>query len=561
MQRKVLLILAVLLFIIAFFSRFYKLGQIPLGLNKDETAIGYNAYSILKTGKDEYGISNPIYFKSYNDYKLPVYIYMTVVSEKLFGVTQFAIRFPSAVFGLVTIISLFFLVKILSKRLDLAVLSSLFLAFNPWQFFFSRTGFEVNVATAFATLGALLFILGIRHRNNLILIAFSILSFALSVYSYNVARLLAPLLLSSLVSLYRSEIRRMPRIRILLCMLFGFLLALPLIVTLKEGSGLHNQIGGVFLTGTNTKAQQTEIRSYLLNLPSFYSKVFFNSPLLILLDYLRNIVMSFSVDFFFINGAKYVNGVANYGMFHAFEFVTIMIGLYNGIKKRVNFLTFFLIWSALLVILISLTVETPHPTRSFMLVVPLSVFSAYGSILVWEYISGARGRLSKPLLQLLLIIISSYSVIYYFTIYFFMFPANQAKIWRSADQGLITFLTAHEEEYDKIIIDNKLDFSYTALAFYKELSPVTYQSDVRYRKDGLLSTASKLGKYEFTDVNWDSYYSNDRILYVTTADGFTNKPVYKTFYYPERPVSLSVNGTIVVFPHKDTAYVLIRNVK
>lgn len=56
------ILLAILL--LGTFLRFYQLGEIPLGLNQDETAIGYNAYSILQTGRDEYGVFMPLYFKS-----------------------------------------------------------------------------------------------------------------------------------------------------------------------------------------------------------------------------------------------------------------------------------------------------------------------------------------------------------------------------------------------------------------------------------------------------------------------------------------------------------------
>ena len=50
-ERKFLLAIIILAFIL----RFYKLGQIPPSLDWDETAHGYNAYSILKTARDEYG--------------------------------------------------------------------------------------------------------------------------------------------------------------------------------------------------------------------------------------------------------------------------------------------------------------------------------------------------------------------------------------------------------------------------------------------------------------------------------------------------------------------------
>src|SRR3989338_344065 len=76
--------------------RFYQLGQNPPSLDWDETAHGYNAYSILKTGRDEYGYKFPLYFRSFDDYKPPIYTYLVVPAVAIFGLNDFAVRFPSA---------------------------------------------------------------------------------------------------------------------------------------------------------------------------------------------------------------------------------------------------------------------------------------------------------------------------------------------------------------------------------------------------------------------------------------------------------------------------------
>ncbi len=76
-------------FLATLFLHFYKLTSIPSGLNQDETSIGYNAYSVLTTGKDEYGKSYPIYFKSFGDEKLPVYIYQYPTRDEAYVVKEF----------------------------------------------------------------------------------------------------------------------------------------------------------------------------------------------------------------------------------------------------------------------------------------------------------------------------------------------------------------------------------------------------------------------------------------------------------------------------------------
>ena len=91
--------------------RFYQLGQNPPSLDWDETAHGYNAYSILKTGRDEYGYKFPLYFRSFDDYKPPIYTYLVVPAVAIFGLNDFAVRFPSAFLGVLAVLFTYLMVK------------------------------------------------------------------------------------------------------------------------------------------------------------------------------------------------------------------------------------------------------------------------------------------------------------------------------------------------------------------------------------------------------------------------------------------------------------------
>ena len=109
-------ILLGLIILIAIATRFYKLGEIPKGFYVDEAGQGYSAYSILKTGKDEFGKSFPIVFRSLTDFKTPVYIYLIVPLIPIFGLTPFTVRFPSFIFSILSIPILFFLIKTFFKE-------------------------------------------------------------------------------------------------------------------------------------------------------------------------------------------------------------------------------------------------------------------------------------------------------------------------------------------------------------------------------------------------------------------------------------------------------------
>ena len=97
---------------IALVLRFWQLGNIPASLNWDEVAWGYNAYSLGIDGRDEFGVFLPYkYIESFGDFKPPVYAYLAVIPVKLFGLNEFATRFPAALLGTLTVILTYFLVK------------------------------------------------------------------------------------------------------------------------------------------------------------------------------------------------------------------------------------------------------------------------------------------------------------------------------------------------------------------------------------------------------------------------------------------------------------------
>src|SRR3989344_6933457 len=113
-KKTVFIFLAII--IIAGFLRFYRITEIPPGINRDEGSIGYTAYSLLKTGMDEYGRVFPVSFESFGDWKLPFYIYTVVPFVSLFGLSELAVRFPSALFGTLTVFITYLLVKELFNR-------------------------------------------------------------------------------------------------------------------------------------------------------------------------------------------------------------------------------------------------------------------------------------------------------------------------------------------------------------------------------------------------------------------------------------------------------------
>src|SRR3989344_3216366 len=176
------------LFIISLFLRIYKLADRPLGFTWDEAALGYNAYSILQTGRDEYNQILPLIFKSFGDYKPGLYIYFTVPSILLFHLTELATRLPSAIFGSLLVITMYLLTRRLFSSIP-ATAAAIVMAINPWHLYFSRGAWEANLYLFFTALATLLFL----KRRYLI----SALFFGFTLLTYQGAKMFIPLLIFS----------------------------------------------------------------------------------------------------------------------------------------------------------------------------------------------------------------------------------------------------------------------------------------------------------------------------------------------------------------------------
>jgi len=559
-KKNLLYILFVIsIFFAGFFLRFYHLSNIPNGLYADETAIGYNAYSILVTGRDEYGKFLPLYFRSFDDYKLPVYIYATAGAIKLFSLNAFAVRFPSMLAGSLAVVAIYFLILELSRKKWLAALTSLFLAFNPWNTFFSRSGYEVNLATFLMLLGTLFFVMAVKRKNNFFIFILSVSTFLLSVYTYNVTRLISPLMFMTLaIFYYRSITVNSKNIFIAIMVLFfiGMLPFFITFITLQSQSGFSSHEDAL-LTGKEVGAKIIEIKSYFVGLPSIVSKIAFNYWFLVLWMYVKNLVSFFSTNFFFTIGPDHPNENigGGFGMFYYFEFPLMLLGAYKIVKEKISYLYPFCLWFIVLFLAGSIIKDVPNGTRTYPVIIPLIVFSSYGMYFLIKKIMSVKNIFFKRSLLFACVGIVVYSYIFYFTSYFIRFPVEYAKEWRSEDQRLVTYIDSIEKKYNKVVFDDSAEFFYTDLLFYGKYPPQFYQSNAKYRMNGLVNVLESVGKYEFRKIDWKRDMPTPGTLFVTGSGNVPeNKKPLAVFSYPTRPVVIYYDRKIGQIPVTDIAY-------
>jgi len=554
------LVILIFVFILAFLLRFYNLDKIPNGLYQDETAIGYNAYSILETGKDEYGKSLPLYFKSFGDQKLPVYIYATVISEKIFGVNAFSVRFPSALFGVLTVIALYFFVRLLLKDRGVSLVATALLAINPWSLDYNRATFEVSICLFLFVFGGYLLLKSFEKKRLGLFLGGTVL-FILCLYSYNLTRLLAPLLFSLLLILNRKQLKNIHKTEIVLTTIVSLVLLLPFVLSIFSSGGA-NSASGTFLTSSNAvKAPLIEFRSYFIYYPVF-SKLFFNTWTLLGWQYLNNIVTYFSTPFLFVAGSGHGNhGIGNVGQFYLFEFPLIVAGIAIALKQKMKGTKILILWGLITIMVAALTRDIPQATRSFFLIVPLEIFSAVGLIRLIQYIMTIGKTYQKVMISIFTASVVFYSVLFYFSSYYVRFPILYAKQWREQDKALVKYIIENEKDYDKVIFDTKSGFIYTSYLFYSIYPPANFYSSVKRLPDDTegFSKVTSFGKFEFRDINWQSDYAIPRAIIVTNQNFKPNEiPIEKSFNFPVRPVVQSVGEVISIFPVEDSAYVVVK---
>lgn len=555
MRKYLLPFISILL--IAAFLRLYRLGEIPNGLYQDETAIGYNAYSLLETGKDEHGMPYPLYFASFGDQKLPVYVYATAVSVKLFGLTPFAVRLPSAVFGILTVALMYFLVYELTRRRGLSLLSTAILAVNPWHLHYTRATFEVSIGLFLFMAGAWCFIQGFRGRPGRLWLGAVL--FLAGLYTYNLTRLLAPLLaVFSLLWLGRHG--KPQRRELILTGLTAILLLLPLALTLRSAGGAASAKGTLLMSSAVVQAGLIEVRSYANGLPSLLPQLFFNSVFLNLWQYLRNILSYLSVPFFFINGSAHGNhGIQLIGQFHLVEIFLLIAGIAIWLRERKPWMGYLAGWALLSVMVAALTREAPHATRSFFLLFPLVVCIATGYEALFNVIRNRPTWLRNCLLGLTALIAVA-SGFYYAVSYYLRFPVVYAPAWRSQDKELAVSILTSSVAYDRIIVDPAAGIPYTSVLFYLHVPPADFLKTVeRYPADEEgFTLVKKFGRFEFRPIDWSRDTQTPGTLIVTTPD---NKPAHvpplKTVYYPRKHVVFAVKQTVVQYPVEDIAFVLV----
>lgn len=496
---KMVLLLGII--VLALVARFYKLGQLP-ALNADEASNGYDAYSLILTGKDQHGNVWPIHFQSFNDYKPGLYVYLDIPFIKLMGLTVWAVRIPGALAGVLSVFVIYLLVKELFGKERLALISSLFLAISPWHIHFSRGGWEVNVATFFMLVGVWLFVRSMNAEVKLKPLIFSVLAFVASLYTYHAERVVIPLLGFTLLVIYWKQIKKNIKL-ILVAGVVGLVLVLPLARDIMTGAVASRAAGVGLFADPGPRSRIDEQRGEHSIINSLLAKALHNKVVNYGLAFVSNWFVHYWGEFLFLSGDIIQrNRVPETGQMYLTDIVFVVIGLYVMIKSFDRKKGVVFAWLLFAPVAAALTFQAPHALRAHNMVIPIVIVSAFGfdAIISW--------LLTKKKIKTAGLLILGILITWGFARYEHMYWVHMAKEYPYSSQygvpELVDYVKGNEDKYQKILVTDRYDQPYVLFLFYMKYDPTKFQAEhsLTAKDQYGFSTVNHFGKYYFATIKF-----------------------------------------------------------
>lgn len=533
--------------IIAAFFRFFSLGSLPPSLTWDEVAWGYNAYTLGIDGRDEFGRFLPVdYLESFGDFKPPVYAYLDILPIKFLGLTEFAVRFPSALFGVLTVFITYFLVRRIfyqSKHKEsYALVTSFILAVSPWHVLLSRAAFEANVATFFLVSGVWLFLVAMQKKPWMLTL--SAVSFVLSMYTFNTSRIVAPLLVLLLAVVFRKQLFAIKK-HVLIAIVVGIVLLLPTLPFLfSSQASLRFKEVNIFSDIDMIKRTNQEIAN---DHNAWWSNILHNRRLVYSVEYLKHYFDNLSFHFLFITGdgnPKFATQAV--GQLYLWELPFFIVGILFLIRKREGYWFLVPLWILLGIIPAATARETPHALRIETTLPMFQLLVAYGLVTAFGFFKKRFRKRMFLFICSVIGVIAFVNILYFAHDYYRHYPLLYSGEWQYGYKESIAFAQEQEDNFDTIVVTTKLGRPYIYYLFYDAVAPQTFRKEAKVDRDSFgFVTVDRFGKYVFADNPNDVKLENKKVLYIASPDDVPeNVHILKKFNL------LNGETTIIVYTRK-----------
>ncbi len=518
-------IFVTIIVVLAAFLRLWQLGIVPASPDWDEAALGYNAYSILKTGRDEYGTYLPRVIRSFDDYKPPLYVYLAIPSIAVFGLNTWSVRLPSAIMGILAVLGTYVLVVELQKeqRTKKAVelypiLSSLLLAISPWHLQFSRIAFEANTGITLNIWGLVAFFRGLSSLPWMITSAFF---FGLSLYAYHSERVFVPLLLLTVSILWRESLFKDPK-KIVIAAIIGIITVSPLLPVIFDKTSVTR------LKGTSTLSDQTGLLMRSVSRleddkknGNMFGTFFDNRRIVYAKTLLDGYLSHYSLRWLFLTGDNDRHHAPDNGLLYLWELPFLLGGIFAVWRRGGRVSRFLISWLLIAPVAASPTSETPHAIRTLVFLPAIQIVTAVGILEFGKFVRSmgrAAGRLPRLIIGGWGVLIAAFIVgntIFYFHMYYAHLNYEYSKFWQYGYKEAVQYAEAHKSKYQKIVVSTSLEQPHMFFLFYTGYDPAKYLADGGTKSGGFAEIRNHFDIYDFRPIpKWTTENHDGSTLYI-----------------------------------------------
>ena len=520
-----------LVLLLAAILRFWNLAGNPPGLTWDEAALGYNAYSLLQTGRDEYGNLLPLNLKSFGDWKPALYAYLDIPFVAAFGLNELAVRLPSAIFGILGVFGVFLLTQELFKKKGLAILAAFLLAISPWHLQFSRPAFEANVALTFNIFAVYIFLKALVNKKLLIISAFL---FGLSLIIYQASKLFIPLVISGLMIIYWNRVKESKFALYSLLILFGFLL----MIAFTFFSGQTGRLVAQNFFAYQRSVEQNELISKEYRLPS--NGIRFNILHGQWWEYIRGLteryLIYFSPKMLFVDGDySQRHRVPDLGALYYFSVILIPLGIIYLIRLGSKESRVVLTWLILAPLPAVLSRDLISILRALNLVVPFAILEATGLWWLIGWLRGNRGNKGNWAVPAgrqgnlgvgFIIIIMFINFIIFIDRYFVHAPHEYSKYWLYGYREVVNEVVSLKDIYHKVVISDTYGQPYIYYLFYSKYPPDKFQKQASLEQRTVdVGTVRNIDNIEFRHIFWPGDRGEKNTLFAGSLEELPDKDI------------------------------------
>ncbi|MBU2592461.1 glycosyltransferase family 39 protein, partial [Patescibacteria group bacterium] len=446
-----------LILFLALFLRLYRLNN--LELFGDELDVGYHAYSLWTSGRDYLGQKLPVYVHSFSEWRAPLLMYLTAPFVGIFGLNEWGVRLAPVAMGLLNIVLTYQLVRIMSERKGLAIISAFIMAISPWHLHYSRTAFEATLLLSLILGGTIAFL----KRKWF----WSAVWFALSFYSYSVANLFVPLFGFSL--LLTLGVKQKDK-KIAFAGLVFLVILTPLLISVLFGQAANRfNLISIF---NNPETIDRIVFKRNTGLSPSLERLSYNKMTGWGKEFFSNYLTAFSPQFLFLAGDPNPrHNPPGFGQLYLIFLPFLLIGIYRLLRSK-NQKMKRLVFSWLLIAPIPacLTVGGGNQaTRLFLMIPPIVILIALG----FEKVFDLCGKF-KFLTAVAVSLLSLLSLTSWAYAYFVHYPKETYRWWHYGYKEAIGWLKQNQQDYQKIIINNGYEPALIRYLFWTEADPVFF---------------------------------------------------------------------------------------